>query len=114
MKNRLKQLREERHLSQEKLASKVGLTGSSIVFFETGKREPKPETWQKLADFFDVSVPYLKGEITYKALDPAEKGVYNYVTVAMDRAFNEYAVLPETREKILKTIAYSIENGEFI
>lgn len=38
MKNRLKQLREERHLSQEKLASKVGLTGSSICFFETGKR----------------------------------------------------------------------------
>lgn len=111
--NRLKELRKEKGLTLDEIQSKTGINRSTYNNYESGKTEPKPETWQKLADFFDVSVPYLKGEITYKALDPAEKGVYNYVTVAMDRAFNEYAVLPETREKILKTIAYSIENGEF-
>lgn len=111
--NRLKELRKEKGLTLDEIQSKTGINRSTYNNYESGKTEPKPETWQKLADFFDVSVPYLQGKVTYKALDPAEKGVYNYVTVAMDRAFNEYAVLPETREKILKTIAYSIENGEF-
>lgn len=69
MKNRLKQLREERHLSQEKLASKIGLTGSSICFFETGKREPHLATWEKIASCLGVSVPYLLGyeDIWYQA-----------------------------------------------
>ena len=69
MKNRLKQLREERHLSQEKLASKIGLTGSSIGFFETGQREPHLATWEKIASCLGVSVPYLLGyeDIWYQA-----------------------------------------------
>lgn len=111
--NRIKELRTKKHLTLKELGEQLGMPNSTLSQYETGKREPKLETWRKLADFFGVSVPYLQGKVTYKALDPAEKGVYNYVTVAMDRAFNEYAVLPETREKILKTIAYSIENGEF-
>ena len=110
--NRLKELRLNNNKTQKDIADYLGATRQAIAYYEQGKRNPKPETWQALADYFNVSVPYLKGEITYKTLDPAEKGVYNYVTVAMDRAFNEYAVLPETREKILKTIAYSIESGE--
>lgn len=113
MPNNIKKLRKSKHITMEQLASYIGVGKPTVSRWENEKNLPTLETWQKLADFFDVSVPYLQGKVTYKALDPAEKGVYNYVTVAMDRAFNEYAVLPETREKILKTIAYSIENGEF-
>lgn len=116
--NRIKELRKKADMSIDQLSSElkekgINISASAISKYEREKRKPKIETWQKLANYFNVSVPYLQGKVTYKALDPAEKGIYNYVTVAMDRAFNEYAVLPETREKILKTIAYSIENGEF-
>lgn len=111
--NRIKQLRLANKISQSELGNKVNASNQAISAYESGFRNPKPETWQALADFFDVSVPYLKGEITYKDLDPAEKGVYNYVTVAMDRAFYDYAFLPETKEKVLKAIAYTIDNGEF-
>ena len=37
------------------------MSSSRLSQYETGKREPKLETWQKLASFFGVSVPYLQG-----------------------------------------------------
>lgn len=61
MKNRIKELRESRNVSQEELATVLDTTQQSISLYESGKREPKLETWQKLADYFDVSVPYLQG-----------------------------------------------------
>ena len=115
--NRLKELRESKNLTFKELSNElksrnVSISPDSLSKYERGARNPKIDQWQALADYFGVSIPYLQGEISYKALDPVEKGLYSHVTVAMDRAFNEYALLPETREKILKTIAYSIENGE--
>ena len=61
MKNRLKEIRTKKGLSLEQVGKGVGLATNTISRYETGKREPKLETWQKLADFFGVSVPYLQG-----------------------------------------------------
>lgn len=61
MKNRIKELRESRNVSQEELATVLDTTQQSISLYESGKREPKLETWQQLADYFGVSVPYLQG-----------------------------------------------------
>lgn len=113
MKNRLKQLRKEKGLTLDDIQSQTGIKRGTYNNYENGTTEPKLETWQALADYFDVSVPYLRGATTYEVLDSAEKGIYSHVIEAMNRAFNEYALLPETREKILKAIAYSIDNGEF-
>ena len=110
--NRLKELRKEKGLTLGEIQSKTGINRGTYNDYENGTTEPKLETWQALADYFNVSVPYLQGKISYKALDPLEKGIYSHVTEAMDRVFNEYALLPKAREKILKAIAYSIENGE--
>lgn len=60
-KNRIKDLRLQKGLSQSELAKKVGISNQVISFYENNKREPKIENWQKLADFFGVSVPYLQG-----------------------------------------------------
>ena len=48
---RLKQLRTERKLTQEMLSRESGLTKSSIAMYETGKRKPKIEVLERLADF---------------------------------------------------------------
>ena len=111
--NRIKELRKEKGLTLKQMGQLLNMLDSTLSQYENGRRKPKEEMWQKLADFFDVSVPYLQGATTYEVLDPFERGLYDHVTVAMDRVFNEYALLPEAREKILKAIAYSIENGEF-
>ena len=61
MLNRIKELRNKNNLTLRALGQKVNISSSRLSQYETGKREPKLETWQKLADFFGVSVPYLQG-----------------------------------------------------
>lgn len=111
--NRIKELRLNNNKTQKDLAKYLNVSKQAIAYYEQGKRNPKPENWQALADYFNVSVPYLRGATTYEVLDSAEKGIYSHVTEAMDRAFNDYALSPLQRERILKAIAYSIDYGEF-
>lgn len=59
--NKIKELRKKAKLSQKELANKVNISNQAISFYENGKRLPKIETWQKLANFFGVSVSYLQG-----------------------------------------------------
>jgi transcriptional regulator with XRE-family HTH domain len=61
--NRLKELRQERGLSQEDLAKCLGITRQSISYYENGDRNPSKEIWQQLAVYFSQPVSYLKGEI---------------------------------------------------
>ena len=67
--NRIKEIRQEKKLSQKDLAKKLNISQQAISLYEKGDREPKLETWQKLADFFGVSVPYLQGLSYIKDLD---------------------------------------------
>ena len=69
MQNRIKELRQEKNLSQKDLAKKLNISQQAISLYEKGDRKPKLETWQKLADYFNVSVPYLQGldQIWYQA-----------------------------------------------
>lgn len=111
--NRLKELRKEKGLTLDKIQSKTGINRGTYNNYENGKTEPNQKTWQALANYFNVSVPYLQGTTTYEVLDPLEKGIYDHVSEAMDRAFDDYAILPKTKEEVLKAIAYTIDNGEF-
>lgn len=111
--NRIRELRKEKGLTLKQMGQLLNMLDSTLSQYENERRKPKKKTWQKLADFFDVSVPYLQGATTYEVLDPLEKGIYDHVSEAMDRAFYDYAFLPETKEKVLKAIAYTIDNGEF-
>lgn len=70
MLNRIKELRNKNNLTLRALGQKVNMSSSRLSQYETGKREPKLETWQKLADFFGVSVPYLQGISDIEDLEP--------------------------------------------
>lgn len=59
--NRLKELRQKNNLTLEKLGQKVNIPKNTLSRYESGKREPKIETWKKLADYFNVSTSYLMG-----------------------------------------------------
>lgn len=60
--NRIKELRQKNNLTLRALGEKINMSSSRLSQYETGKREPRLETWQKLADFFQVPVPYLQGQ----------------------------------------------------
>lgn len=60
-KERLKQLRLERQLSQSELAKNLGVSQRSISSWETGFRQPDFDTLERIARFFEVTTDYLLG-----------------------------------------------------
>ena len=58
---RIKQLRENKNISQEKLAEKIGISKSAISMYEQGSRIAPMKIQEKIADFFGVSLDYLWG-----------------------------------------------------
>ena len=58
---RLKQLRKEKGLSQIMLAKELGVSGGTVAMWETGKRKPQFEMFDKLCTFFDRSMDYILG-----------------------------------------------------
>lgn len=58
---RLKELREEKDLSQRGLAQKTGISSSAIRRWENESRIPNAVTVVALAKFFDVSADFLLG-----------------------------------------------------
>ncbi|GED82698.1 hypothetical protein [Latilactobacillus phage TMW 1.706 P1] len=61
MKNRIKKLRLERDVSQTELAEALKTSRQAISNYEKGLREPKIDTFVILADYLNVSAPYLMG-----------------------------------------------------
>lgn len=62
--NRLRKTRQEKKLTLKEVSEQLNkkgfeITPDSLAKYERGNREPKLETWQKLADFFGVTVAYL-------------------------------------------------------
>jgi len=58
---RLKELREQRGISQTELANFLGVVRSTICQYEKGNRMPDSNILGKLADYFGVTVDYLLG-----------------------------------------------------
>ena len=58
---RLKQLRKEKGLSQIMLAKELGVSGGTVAMWETGKRKPQFEMFDRLCTFFDRSMDYILG-----------------------------------------------------
>ena len=59
--SRLKELREEKNLSQKKLADALGLFNADISRYERGLQIPSIETIIKFCDFFGCTSDYLIG-----------------------------------------------------
>jgi transcriptional regulator with XRE-family HTH domain len=58
---RLKECRENAHLSQKYVAITLGISSPSVANWERGKTNPTQENIVKLADLYGVSVDYLLG-----------------------------------------------------
>lgn len=59
---RLRELRQNKGLSQSQLADALNISKSAISMYELGKREPDLETLEGIADFFNVDINYLIGK----------------------------------------------------
>lgn len=59
--NNLKDLRKKAGYTQDELAKKIGISKRTLAYWEKGETNIKPDKAQKLADYFNVQVPYLLG-----------------------------------------------------
>lgn len=75
MKNRLKELREEQGLSLRELSDATGMANSTLSQYETGRREPKLKTWEKLAQ-------YLVKDL---GVNPSDIALYTMLKVVLDK-----------------------------
>jgi transcriptional regulator with XRE-family HTH domain len=58
---RIRQLRQERHLTQTQFGQVLNLAESTISLYESNHRSPDYHILLQIADYFDVSVDYLLG-----------------------------------------------------
>ena len=68
MAQRLEALRMERGISRPALSAALGFPKTAMEKFETGRQTPTQDQQRKLADYFAVTLPYLRGESD----DPAD------------------------------------------
>lgn len=106
MKNRLRELREEKGLSQNELGKMLNVNQRAISHYENGKRDMGTDTLNKLANFFDVSVDYLLGRTNErKKLNISEKPADKW-TLIIEKA-KGHNISPEKLEKL---VDFLIEN----
>lgn len=63
----LREMREQRGMTQAKLASRVGVTQVAISLIETGERKPSVQMAKKIASVLDIAWPDLFEEETEEA-----------------------------------------------
>ena len=87
---RIEALRMQKALSRPALAAALGLPRMSVEKFETGRQTPSQDQQAKLAQYFGVSLAYLRGEV-----DVREEGQGTW----LERAYAEEAPAPAPAPK---------------
>jgi len=119
---RLKSARKEAGLLQEEVAEHFNITQQAYQVWESGKRNPKKETLQKLADYFNVSYAYLAGvespletaeilfknkvkelELTPEQEEQFKSSIYNFI-LQKGNHYNSQETSPESFAKRLKRL----------
>lgn len=102
---KIRQLRKEKNMSQVDLAMATGLTASAISMYELDSRNPKIETLEILADFFNVDMNFLTGREAHTSIiaDDTER-----LLISQYRALNR-----EGQEKVADYIADLVASGRY-
>ncbi|HDR6755646.1 TPA: helix-turn-helix transcriptional regulator [Bacillus cereus] len=93
MENKIKKLRLERGLSLKELETQTNINKSTLASYESRGVKPREDKAKILADFFNVSVPYLMG---YEVND-----VLAEVNELLNKVGSEKDLTEEEKDKIL-------------
>ena len=97
--NRVKELRKENKITQEKLAASLGISRSAVAMYETGKCDLSNEILIACASFFDVSTDYLLGQSDIKKAPSTE--VLSATPEAQALREIMESLSPEDRQRVL-------------
>lgn len=106
----LRMLRQEKYISQQKLAMEIDTNQQSIHRYEHGYNEPDIQTLKKLANFFETSIDYLVGntDIRHKieAVQPFDLNSDEATFIEKYRQLT-----PNARRSIMNTIDAFLEQS---
>lgn len=89
--DRLKHLRQDAALTQQQLAERIGVTKSTVSYYELSERAPSPEMLIKLAGVFHVTTDQLLGvehggiSVDVSGLDSEDVKLVRQVVAALRR-----------------------------
>lgn len=86
--NRIRELREHKHLRQIDVADATGIDQKTLSNYETGKTNPDSYALIRLADFFEVSIDYLVGRCD-TTVPPNEKKQIQKRLIAIQENLDE-------------------------
>lgn len=107
---RLKQLRQDNHLTQKQLADGLGLTSTAIQYYERSRSKPSYDILIAMADYFHVSIDYLVGRTDSPdaGLSPAVPRTaiatpYSDEAISIAKIYDE--VTPDVQRRINRYVA---------
>lgn len=104
---RLRELREERDMTQRQLADVINLSPSTIGMYESGRRDPDSATLRRIAEYFGVSTDYLLGR-TDERRPARPRGGYDLNEVAKnlppDLVEKINRIPPESRQLFFRAV----------
>ena len=93
---RLKSLRKEQNLTQQKIAEKLNISRGSYAQWEAQRTQPSSKSLETLANFFNVSTDYLLGNTDNKNSTKFEDDLEESLNTA--RAFSGKPISDHDRE----------------
>lgn len=104
---RIKELRIEKNLLQEKLAGYLNVSQQTVSKIETGTSDNPYDLLIKLADFFKVSIDYIYGRTEIRDMLTEEKIMNEY-----NEIISSYTHLNKIDQKTIRTIIKRLEEAE--
>lgn len=116
MNNRIKELRKTLHLTQEKFASKIGLSRNFIAQIEIGTAQPSNRTILDICKAYNVNENWLRSGIGDMFINIPKEDEYIKAAMELSNQKDELAMqivieywkLDESSKKVLKNFVQNI------
>ena len=105
---RLKSLRKEQNLTQQKIAEKLNISRGSYAQWEAQRTQPSSKSVETLANFFDVSTDYLLGNTDIKNQNQFDEDLEKSLDTF--KSFDGKPMYDEDREKIREFLRKRMED----
>lgn len=120
--NKIKELRVSQKITQNELATRLGVTKSAISSYENGSRLPSYDILIKISRIFKVSTDYLLGCVDEKAQSVSVSGLTENQIAAVKsyihtfRAYNliQKQIPPEMQQFLEEFVESGTWNGESV
>ncbi len=108
VKDRLRELREGKGLSQSDMAQLMGKAQSTVAKYETGKSQADYDTLEWYADHFNVSMDWIFGRVsdpqTIKISPPSSEGLEIIAKKGISDERKALFASPEFAEQVLQIL----------